>query len=109
VWYDDDGISTRTLERADYELVTFKGITTGNKVTIDITTNNPNQYNKRFKRSFKIEFPVALAAGQQVQVNGKPLGADGIGKQQDAFQQGSNEFITVEFNGKPVKVEVTLK
>ena len=109
VWYDDDGITPRTLERADYELVTFKGATAGNKVTIDITTNNPNQYGKKFKRTFKIEFPVALAAGQQVLVNGKPLGAEGAGKQQDPFQQLVNEFVTVEFNGKPVKVEITLK
>jgi oligosaccharide 4-alpha-D-glucosyltransferase len=108
VWYDDDGISPRTLEKADYELVTFKGVTAGNKVSIDITTNNPNQYGKKFKRTFKIELPVALAAGQAT-VNGKPVGADAFGKQTDPFQQLTNEFVTVEFNGKPVKVEITLK
>jgi oligosaccharide 4-alpha-D-glucosyltransferase len=109
VWYDDDGTSTKTLEKADYELVTFKGITSGNKVTIDITTNNPNQYGKKFRRIFKIEFPVSLAAGQQVLVNGKPLAPESIGKQQNPFQQISNDFVTVEFNGKPMKVEMTLK
>lgn len=98
VWYDDDGTSPNALEKANYELVTFKGITAGNKVTIDITTNNPNQYGKRFKRKFNIELPVALAAGQP-----------NAGKQTDPFQQHSNEFITVEFSGKPVKVEITLK
>jgi oligosaccharide 4-alpha-D-glucosyltransferase len=105
VWYDDDGISTRTLEKADYELVTFKGITAGNKVTIDITTNNPNQYGKKYKRKFNIELPVALAAGQAT-VNGKPVGA--TGKQLDPFQQITNEYVTVEFVGKPIKVEITL-
>ncbi len=106
VWYDDDGVSTRTLEKADYELVTFKGVTAGNKVTIDITTNNPNQYGKKFKRKFNIELPVALAAGQPATVNGKPVGA--AAKQQDPFQQITNEYVTVEFTGKPVKVEITL-
>ncbi len=105
VWYDDDGISTRTLEKADYELVTFKGVTAGNKVTIDITTNNPNQYSKKFKRKFNIELPVGLGAGALV--NGKPAAA--VGKQQDPFQQLTNEFVTVEFTGKPLKVELTLR
>lgn len=107
VWYDDDGISTRTLEKADYELVTFRGVTAGNKVTIDITTNNPNQYGKKFKRKFNLEIPVGLAAGQQVLVNGKPLDKESTGKQKDPFQQLSNDFVTVEFAGKPVKVELT--
>jgi oligosaccharide 4-alpha-D-glucosyltransferase len=106
VWYDDDGISTRTLEKADYELVTFKGVTAGNKVTIDITTNNPNQYGKKFKRKFNIEIPVGIAGGQ-VMVNGKPVGNESIGKQKDPFQQLSNDFVTVEFAGKPLKVEIT--
>ena len=109
VWFDDDGNSTRTLEKADYELVTFRGITSGNKVTIDITTNNPNQYSKKFKRKFKIELPVPFAAGQQVLVNGKPLGAETMGKHLNPFQQLTNEYVSVEFNGKPVKVEVTMK
>jgi len=107
VWYDDDGSSTRTLEKADYELVTFKGITEGKKVTIDITTNNPNQYGKKFKRTFKFELPVAFAS--EATVNGKPVDAGNFGKQPDPFQQLSNEFLTVEFNGKPVKVEINLK
>jgi oligosaccharide 4-alpha-D-glucosyltransferase len=107
VWYDDDGSSTRTLEKADYELVTFKGVTAGNKVTIDIATNNPNQYGKKFKRKFNIEIPVGLAAGQQVLVNGKPVDGGSTGKQNDPFQQLTNDFVTVEFTGKPVKVEIT--
>ena len=98
VWFDDDGSSTGTLERANYEVVTFKGITSGNKVTIDITTNNPNQYGKKFKRKFNIEFPVALVPGQT-----------NAGKQTDPYQKVTNEFVTVEFNGKPLKVEVNLK
>ncbi|HEY8896940.1 MAG TPA: TIM-barrel domain-containing protein [Niastella sp.] len=107
VWYDDDGISTRTLEKAEYELVTFKGVTAANKVTIDITTNNPNQYGKKYKRKFNIELPTGLAAGQQVLVNGKPVGAESIGKQKDPFQQITNDFVTIEFAGKPLKVELT--
>jgi oligosaccharide 4-alpha-D-glucosyltransferase len=107
VWYDDDGNSARTLEKADYELVTFKGVTAGNKVTIDINTNNPNQYGKKFKRKFKIELPTGLATGQQVLINGKPVAAESMGKQKDPFQQLTNDFVTVEFAGKPIKVELT--
>jgi oligosaccharide 4-alpha-D-glucosyltransferase len=92
-WFDDDGISTKTLEKAGYELVTFKGITSGNKVSIDITTNNPNQYGKRFKRIFRFELPKGAA---QATVNGKEVTLAG-------------ELVPVEFNGKTIKVEITTK
>lgn len=108
VWYDDDGNNPKALEKADYELVTFKGVTVGNKATIDITTNNPNQYGKKFKRKFKIEIPIGLATGQQVLVNGKPVVAESMGKQKDPFQQLTNDFVTIEFVGKPLKVELTV-
>jgi Alpha-glucosidases, family 31 of glycosyl hydrolases len=94
VWYDDDGISTRTLEKADYELVTFKGVANGKMITIDITTNNPNQYGKRFKRVFTFEFPIGGVA--QAKVNGKEV-------------QLANGLVPVEFNGKALKLEVTTK
>lgn len=92
VWYDDNGITNKTLEKADFELVTFKGITSGNKITIDITTNNPNQYGKKFKRIFKFEFPGSPA---QATVNGKAVTV--------------GETVPVEFIGKPMKVEITTK
>jgi oligosaccharide 4-alpha-D-glucosyltransferase len=42
-----------------------------------------------------------------VLVNGKPVDAAAAGKQRDPFQQLTNDFVTVEFAGKPVKVEIT--
>jgi oligosaccharide 4-alpha-D-glucosyltransferase len=105
VWYDDDGNSARTLEKADYELVTFKGITAGDHITIDITTNNPNQYGKKFKRKFNIEIPNFLVAETQVSVNGKPVAANSFGKQKDIYNTVDHQFVTVEFVGKPLKVE----
>jgi hypothetical protein len=86
VWFDDDGNTTKTLEKADYELVTFKGIARGNAITIDITTNNPNNYSRRSKRKFRIEI-AGSGIAPDVAVNGKPLPATALGKQRDAFQQ----------------------
>jgi oligosaccharide 4-alpha-D-glucosyltransferase len=106
-WFDDDGNASKTLEKADYELVTFKGITTGNKITIDITTNNPGNYGRRSKRKFMIEVPGGVTP--EAMVNGKPVAPGDVGKHNDPFQNTSNQFIAVEFAGKPVKVELTMK
>ena len=106
-WYDDDGITNKTLEKADYEVLTFKGVTAGNRITIDITTNNPGNYGKRSKRKFLIEVPGGVTP--DALVNGKPVAPENIGKHNDPFQQTTNQFISVEFAGKPVKVEMTVK
>jgi len=109
VWFDDDGSSTKTLEKADYELVTFKGITQGNAITIDITTNNPNSYSRRSKRKFRIEIAGAAGLDPNITANDKALPATALGKQKDAFQQKENEYVVVEFEGKPLKIEVDKK
>jgi oligosaccharide 4-alpha-D-glucosyltransferase len=108
VWYDDDGITNKTLEKADYELVTFKGIARGNAITIDITTNNPNNYGRRSRRKFRIEIAGA-AIDPNVTANGKQVAATALGKQKDIFQQKENEYVVVEFDGKPLKVEIDKK
>lgn len=108
-WYDDDGNTTKTLEKAEYELVTFKGITRGNAITIDITTNNPGNYGRRSKRRFRIEIAGAAGIDPHVTANGKPLAATALGKQRDGFQQKENEYVVVEFDGKPLKIEVDKK
>ena len=109
VWFDDDGNTAKTLEKADYELITFKGITMGNAITIDITTNNPNNYGRRSKRRFRIEIAGASGLDPNVTVNGKSLPATALSKQTDQFQQKENEYVVVEFDGKPLKVEVDRK
>jgi oligosaccharide 4-alpha-D-glucosyltransferase len=106
VWFDDDGITNKTLEKADYELVTFKGITAGDVVTIDITTNNPSNYGRRSKRKFLIEVP---ATSVEAGANGKLLPAANTGKRRDPFQQVEYSYVTVEFDGKPLKVEIKMK
>lgn len=108
-WYDDDGITNKTLEKADYEVVTFKAITMGNAITIDITTNNPNNYGRRSKRKFRIEIAGAAGIDPNVTANGKTLPATALGKQTDAFQQKENQYVVVEFDGKPLKIEVDKK
>lgn len=108
VWFDDDGNTTKTLEKADYELVTFKGIARGNAITIEITTNNPNNYSRRSKRKFRIEI-AGSGIAPDVAVNGKHLPASALGKQRDAFQQKENEYVVVEFDGKPMTVDIDKK
>ena len=109
VWFDDDGASTKTLEKADYELVTFKGVTQGNVINIDITTNNPNNYGRRSKRKFRIEIAGAAGIDPNVSANGKTVAATALGKQKDPFQQKEHEYVVVEFDGKPLKVELEKK
>lgn len=111
VWFDDDGITNKTLEKADFELVTFKGVTAGSSITIDISTNNPGNYKRKFIRKFRIAIPVSLGAEPDVVVNNKPLPATAFGKVALSFQKPSASFnyLTVEFDGKPLKVEIATK
>lgn len=109
VWFDDDGATNKTLEKADFELVTFKAVTQGNAITIDITTNNPNSYGRRSKRKFRIEVAGAAGIVSDVTVNGKAVAATAFSKQKDPFQQAEHEYVVVEFDGKPTKVELDKK
>jgi oligosaccharide 4-alpha-D-glucosyltransferase len=108
-WFDDDGTSTKTLEKADFEVVTFKGITEGNAITINITTNNPGNYGRRSKRRFRIEIAGAAAIDPNVTANGKALPTTAIGKQKDTFQQTEHPYVVVEFDGKPLKIQLEKK
>lgn len=108
VWFDDDGSTNKTLEKADYELVTFKGITRGNVINIDITTNNPNNYGRRSKRKFRIEI-AGSGIDPNVSANGKTVAATALSKQKDPFQQKEHEYVVVEFDGKPLKIELEKK
>lgn len=100
VWFDDDGISTKTLEKADYELVTFKGMTNGQQSFIDISTNHEANYGKKFKRKFRVELPGNAA---DALLNGKPVPAENISK------TGNLVAVSVEFSGKPLQLVVTTK
>ncbi len=100
IWFDDDGISTKTLEKADYELVTFKGVTNGQQSSIDISTNHEANYGKKFKRKFRVELPGNAA---DALLNGKPVPTENISK------TGNLVAVSVEFTGKPLQLVITTK
>lgn len=100
IWFDDDGISTKTLEKADYELVTFKGVTNGQQSSIDISTNHEANYGKKFKRKFRVELPGNAA---DALLNGKPIPTENISK------TGNLVAVSVEFTGKPLQLVITTK
>jgi len=106
VWFDDDGESTRTLEKAAYELVTFEGETKGNNITIRIKTNNPNNYRRKFTRKFRIEIAGAADNEYDVRVNGKALPATAFQQQTDPVLQAPHNYVVIEFEGKPLTVEM---
>jgi oligosaccharide 4-alpha-D-glucosyltransferase len=109
VFYDDDGVTNKTLEKADYELVTFKAATSGNNITIDITTNNQAVYGRKYKRIFRIELPAGMSITPGAYINGKPAPAELLGKRAASSLLTGGEYLTVEFTGKPVKVEMVRK
>ncbi len=84
--YDDDGKTNHTLEKGNYELITFKGKTINKKVLIDISSGG------KIKLSRKIVF---IVPGQKiVSVNNRPVtGSD--------YQ--------INYSGKPVHLEIKLK
>jgi oligosaccharide 4-alpha-D-glucosyltransferase len=109
VFYDDDGITNKTLEKAEYELITFKAATSGNNITIDISTNNLGNYGRKFKRIFRIELPSTSSIAPGAYINGKGTSEASIGKRPASTLLPGGEYITVEFTGKPVKLEMVRK
>ncbi|WEK36261.1 MAG: glycoside hydrolase family 31 protein [Candidatus Pseudobacter hemicellulosilyticus] len=103
--FDDDGSSTRTLEKADYELVSFSGTTAGGKIVIDIKTNNEALYKKKQVRQFTLQVP-STAAFRTVLVNGKAVKAGELREKPLSLANGKFATAVVEFNGKPTRVEL---
>lgn len=103
-FYDDDGTSTRTLEKADYELITFTGVAQGGNISIDIKTNNEALYKRKQVRKFTILVP-ATAAFTSITVNGKPAAAAKATKP-ISLAGGKFASAVVEFAGKQTKIEL---
>ena len=103
-WYDDDGKEPRALERAEYELITFTGSTKGDKVTIEIKTNNPAAYKRKQVRKFTILIPEA--AIKAVTVNGTD--AKTVAARPVMLAAGKFAATTIVFDGKPTTVEIKL-
>lgn len=103
-FYDDDGTSTRTLEKADYELITFTGVAQGGNISIDIKTNNEALYKRKQVRKFTLLVP-ATAAFTSITVNGKPAAAAKVIKP-ISLAGGKFASAVVEFAGKQTKIEL---
>ncbi|QEC40792.1 TIM-barrel domain-containing protein [Pseudobacter ginsenosidimutans] len=103
-WYDDDGVEPRTLERAEYELITFTGSTRGSMISIELKTNNPAAYKRKQMRSFTILVPGAVI--KEVMVNGKP--AKVVTAKPVMLAEGQFSATTIVFDGKPATVEIKL-
>jgi oligosaccharide 4-alpha-D-glucosyltransferase len=101
VFYDDDGASTKTLEKADYELITFTASTQGTAITIDIKTNNEALYKRKQVRKFTFLVP-ATASFTTISVNGKPAAAAKAIKP-ISLVSGKFASAVIEFNGKPTQ------
>ncbi len=104
VFYDDDGTSTRTLEKADYELITFTATTQGTTISIDIKTNNEALYKRKQVRKFTLLVPGG-SPFSTITVNGKP-GVAAKAIKPISLAGGQFASAVVEFNGKPTKVEL---
>lgn len=103
VFYDDDGSSTRTLEKADYELVTFAAQPQGSSISIDVKTNNEALYKRKQVRKFTLLLP-ASAGYSNIRVGSK---AASPGKARK-ISLVTGQFVTaeIEFNGKPLRIEL---
>lgn len=103
-WYDDDGAEPRALERADFELVTFTGITRGTTITIELKTNNPAAYKRKQQRKFTLLVPNANI--KFVHVNGAEIKTTAAKPM--IMAGGQFSATTIVFDGKPTTVEIKL-
>jgi len=108
VVYYDDGESKNGLS----EIINFKGITSGNKMIIEISTNNKGLYKNGFKRSLKIGSSRLFANQAPGKMNNIDIPLKEIIKMDITTSvmgvQKHYELIDVEFNGQPIKLEINL-
>lgn len=103
-WYDDDGVEPRTLERAEYELITFNGVTRGSMISIELKTNNVASYKRKFTRQFTFLIPNGNI--KEVLVNGKP--GKVVAAKPVTNAAGQFSAASIVFDGKPTTVEIKL-
>jgi oligosaccharide 4-alpha-D-glucosyltransferase len=103
VFFDDDGGSTKTLEKADYELITFAATPQGGLTTLDIKTNNEAAYKRKLVRRFTLLIP-ANAGFTTIRINGKPAPEAKV--KPISLVQGKFIAAVIEFSGKPIKLDL---
>src|SRR4030095_3633185 len=95
-WFEDDGETSTTIAKEQYEVLNFQGSPTTAGYMVTINTNNPNSYKKRAPSAFRLALPSVADQFLTVRINGKETKA----------LPGNNESsILVSFAGQPVNVE----
>jgi oligosaccharide 4-alpha-D-glucosyltransferase len=102
--FDDDGANSKSLEKADFELVTFTATPHMGTVTLDIKTNNEAAYKRKQVRKFTLLLP-ASAGLTAISINGKPAVEAKV--KPISLVQGKFVAAVIEFTGKPIKVELS--
>ncbi|MBL0359044.1 MAG: hypothetical protein IPP72_20245 [Chitinophagaceae bacterium] len=108
ILYYDDGESKNGVS----EIINFKGITTGNKMIIEISTNNNALYKSGFKRSLKIGSSKLIAYPNRGKRNNIDIPIQEIIKMDIRTSvmgvQKHYQLIDVDFRGQPIKLEINL-
>ena len=105
ILYYDDGETKNGYS----EIISFKGITTGNKILIELTTNNTSLYKNGFKRKLLVGSFKQVGFPNTGKNNGKQITGSEIVHVQYNFNKNSvYELIDVEFKGQPIKLEISL-
>ncbi|MFT3678929.1 MAG: glycoside hydrolase family 31 protein [Ferruginibacter sp.] len=103
ILYEDDGETRNGVA----EVLSFSGITVGDKIMIEIRTNNKALYNNGFKRILKIGSFKNVAYPEPARINGKKIKSDQLSQVDFQFNKERHfTFAQIEFNGSPLKLEI---
>jgi oligosaccharide 4-alpha-D-glucosyltransferase len=95
-WFEDDGESSTTLAKEQYEVLNFQATPTSAGYMVTVNTNNPNSYKKRAPRTFNLAIPSVGGEFLTVKINGKET---------KALPGNKESSIMISFAGQPVNVE----
>ncbi len=103
-WFDDDGASANSLERAAYELLHFNTRSREGAWILSVNTPIANTGRLR-KRVFEVHVP-AVKPVSSVKVNGQEVPFRLLEKGVSNLQEGKFYSFNVVFNGERVEVEI---
>lgn len=95
-WFEDDGESSTTIAKEQYEVLNFKASPTAAGYMVNVTTNNPNSYRKRSLRTFKLAIPSVSGEFLKVKINGV---------ESKALPGNGESSIMISFTGQPLNLE----
>ncbi|MEO6870117.1 MAG: TIM-barrel domain-containing protein, partial [Ginsengibacter sp.] len=101
----DDGASKNTLEKKQFALINFKGITHGKDVFITIVSSG-NEIIKNKKRVIKLLLPGSFITHAIVNQKKVVIEKDLLIK---GLQQKNDSYINVSFSGKPMIIKLKIE